>query len=411
MKSDGGGAGAEDDDDDEEEECTDEVEHLRLQVGTLHQVCLEMRREILEHHEELLRHREALGQVQELLGHREMLGQFMELREGIQAVLGSSKIISEIGDRTAELDLSLAGVSDNTARHGKAISTLVEQHKRTASTLDAVVRAVKRLAHSRSRSRGPSAASRGESAMLLASLPTGDDGAGEIATTTATTNGVHSDGLAAASGGLPQTGHEVDFPPFSARQGADTDRPRGHRHDERPDWLPIDGVGDGWDWPGGALGLNDDARLGYGRAAPLSERGALGPRVPALWGPPMMADEEPRYWGGSGSSSQGSETRTWDSRRSGRANSARKAAAGGASAEVASCVQGVLARIEEALTKLDSPHRETQSQGSGATPRPATPRAMHEARQGTTPYRRRGGGGVPGEVPADAGWPLRSSWA
>merc|ERR1719401_2420407 len=92
----------------------------------------------------------------ELLAHREALAQCLELREGVQAVLGSTRLISEIGDRTAEFDLSLAGVSDNIARHGKAISTLTEQQKRTSTTLDAVVRAVKRLDHGRPRSLGTS---------------------------------------------------------------------------------------------------------------------------------------------------------------------------------------------------------------------------------------------------------------
>merc|ERR1719217_1702461 len=75
------------------------------------------------------------------------------MEDSIQAVIGGAKIIGELGDRQLEFDISLAGVSDNTARHGKAISTLAEQQKRTSSTLDAVVRAVKRLGRSRSRER------------------------------------------------------------------------------------------------------------------------------------------------------------------------------------------------------------------------------------------------------------------
>merc|ERR1719453_173313 len=84
------------------------------------------------------------------------------MEDSIQAVLGGAKIIGELGDRQLELDLSLAGVSDNTARHRKAISGITEQQKRTTSTLDAVVRAVKRLARSRSRSRGPGEHSAGQ---------------------------------------------------------------------------------------------------------------------------------------------------------------------------------------------------------------------------------------------------------
>lgn len=101
-----------------------EVDELRTQVIQIHQVCV-------DHQEELLAHRQALHDLQ-------TLHDLQELRDNIL-------------DRVAELDLSLAGVSDNTARHGKAISTLAEQQKRTSQTLDAVVRAVKRLARSRSR--------------------------------------------------------------------------------------------------------------------------------------------------------------------------------------------------------------------------------------------------------------------
>merc|ERR1712070_837284 len=51
--------------------------------------------------------------------------------------------LNEFGQRMAELDLSLVGMSDNTARHGKAIACLCEQHKKTSGTVDAVVRAIK----------------------------------------------------------------------------------------------------------------------------------------------------------------------------------------------------------------------------------------------------------------------------
>ncbi|CAJ1365209.1 unnamed protein product [Effrenium voratum] len=90
----------------------------------------------------------------ELLEHREALLQCLELREGVQAALSSTQVIGEVVDRTSELDLSLAGVSDNTARHGRAIASLSEQQRRTTETLDAVVRAVKRLDRSRSRQAG-----------------------------------------------------------------------------------------------------------------------------------------------------------------------------------------------------------------------------------------------------------------
>lgn len=105
--------------------------------------------------------RREVGQLtQELLMHRKVLEECLEVRDGLLELRsGVQRVVNEIGDRTAELDLSLAGVSDNTARHGKAISTLCEQQKRTTVTLEAVVRAVKRL--DRSRSRGSTAGIRG----------------------------------------------------------------------------------------------------------------------------------------------------------------------------------------------------------------------------------------------------------
>ncbi|CAE8647359.1 unnamed protein product, partial [Polarella glacialis] len=125
----------------------DEVALLRNEVGQLAQEIL-MHRKVLE---QCLEVRES---VLELLEHREALVQCLELREGVQACMHSTQVIGEVADRTAELDLSLAGVSDNTARHGRAISSLTEQSSRNTQMLDAVVRAVKRLDRSRSRPRG-----------------------------------------------------------------------------------------------------------------------------------------------------------------------------------------------------------------------------------------------------------------
>lgn len=64
-----------------------------------------------------------LEQREELLAQRSLVQRCLELREVVEAHL------LELGDRAAELDLSLAGVSDSTARHGKAISALVDQHR------------------------------------------------------------------------------------------------------------------------------------------------------------------------------------------------------------------------------------------------------------------------------------------
>ncbi|CAJ1396364.1 unnamed protein product [Effrenium voratum] len=133
-----------------------EVSLLREEVGRLTQELL-MHRKVLE---QCLEVRES---VLELLEHREALLQCLELREGVQAALSSTQVIGEVVDRTSELDLSLAGVSDNTARHGRAIASLSEQQRRTTETLDAVVRAVKRLDRSRSRQAPPRPISAAES--------------------------------------------------------------------------------------------------------------------------------------------------------------------------------------------------------------------------------------------------------
>ncbi|CAE7199880.1 dnaJ [Symbiodinium natans] len=101
-----------------------------------------LRTEVNKLAQELLMHRQVLEQclevresVLELLQHREALVQCLELREGVQAALSSTQIIGEVVDRTSELDLSLAGVSDNTARHGRAIASLTEQQRRRALIL------------------------------------------------------------------------------------------------------------------------------------------------------------------------------------------------------------------------------------------------------------------------------------
>ncbi|CAE7459939.1 dnaJ [Symbiodinium sp. CCMP2456] len=109
------------------EASADEVSMLRTEVGKLTQEML-MHRQVLE---QCLEVRES---VLELLQHREALVQCLELREGVQAALSSTQIIGEVVDRTSELDLSLAGVSDNTARHGRAIASLTEQQRRRILT-------------------------------------------------------------------------------------------------------------------------------------------------------------------------------------------------------------------------------------------------------------------------------------
>lgn len=97
---------------------------------------------------------------QEMHAHRKVLQEFLEVRDGCmewvehrEALLGCARVVSELDKKTDEFELSLSGVSENAYRHGRAVSKLAEQQKNTSLTLDAVVRAVKRLDRSRSRSR------------------------------------------------------------------------------------------------------------------------------------------------------------------------------------------------------------------------------------------------------------------
>lgn len=119
-----------------------DVAELRAQVVQLHQVCAETREELLAHRQVLEQWIGIREEVMDMLAHRE-------------AILGGSQLLGGIGDRFAELELSLAGVSDNTARHGKAISSLAEGRKRTSAAIDAVVRAVKRLDRGQALARTP----------------------------------------------------------------------------------------------------------------------------------------------------------------------------------------------------------------------------------------------------------------
>lgn len=236
-----------------------------------------LRAEVAQLTQELLMHRKVLEQCLEV---RESVMELLELREGLQ------RIANEIGDRTAELDLSLAGVSDNTARHGKAISTLSEQQKRTTATLDAVVRAVKRLDRSRSRHK------------------------------------------------------EIDF-----RAGSTG----GSR--------PGEGYQDFARWMGHGIDTEEAATISDSHKVP-GELQAFDPR---------MSDDADAAWdwpgvnSRSGSFGKAPPGRTF-------ANSAGPAAgpAMAAGAEMANCVKGVLARIEEALTKLDGPSGQDDYVGSVA---------------------------------------------
>jgi hypothetical protein len=244
---------------------------------------IQLQSEMGEIKEELLTHRQVLQQclevresVMDLLTHRDELVQCLELREGVQAVLSSARVIHEMGDKAAELDLSVAGVSDNTARHGKAISQLMEQQKRTTSIVDAVVRAVKRLDLRRIGRGG-----RPDTLDLAYGLGTSPAPGEAVAVAAGSTNGMTTRDL-----------------------GEVTQRPTSLGHNM---WEPI---GD-------------------------EHRGGLC----------ATAMDDPIYC--SRSSSCTSESRPW------QCHPDLDQHQPGAPRELASCVEGVLARIEEALTNLD----------------------------------------------------------
>lgn len=400
---------------------SEEVDPLRMEVAQLAQVCAEMREELMTHRhylEQCLEVRQVVEQclelregVQDILVHRETFKQCIAMEDSIQAVIGGAKIIGELGDRQLEFDISLAGVSDNTARHGKAISTLAEQQKRTTSTLDAVVRAVKRLARSRSRSRG----SVGEHFM-------GNDEqvAGVMARQI---SGNDVDEHAYAPTAMQELGCVDTRPERLESQPSVESQPRlldapledwGNLVDELAGKYVVGA--DGGDWIGApGWPLADSAGLETNVLAGL--QGPLG-----YVGAGATSEEDMRGW--SGSSSCGSERRSLrtyarphhvqrGSRPESRGSSGKYRGSAGldggipdtllggpgdlsgkagqagtrqsgdqlstapvASPEMANCVQGVLARIEEALTKLDS---------NG--PQEAEPAVLGSGRSGRGPSR------------------------
>lgn len=298
---------------------------LRDQIAQITQEVLMQRKEVCEI-------RDAMG---ELLQNREPLLQCLELRESMKAFLAQG-YQGLSGDKTAEIDQTLAAVSDNTARHGMAISTLTEQQRRTTSAMEAVVRAVKRLG-ARSRSRGSSAAAGG--------------------------------GVGGAERGY---GHSVDGWGTHVAHGG-----YGVMHNSVGS--SYDSLSCGGGGPGRDVG---DAGEG---AAGGDDLGDVGGDAPA----PSNGGASARYRGADGHHSSSARTSGRRSRRpasvgryhpqggfTGTASceqrldfpsdgrydrpSPREQQGGGAdplggSADVAQCVTGVLARIEEALTKLDGP--------------------------------------------------------
>eukprot|EP00930_Biecheleria_cincta_P084838 TRINITY_DN74270_c0_g1_i1.p1 TRINITY_DN74270_c0_g1~~TRINITY_DN74270_c0_g1_i1.p1 ORF type:complete len:427 (-),score=92.63 TRINITY_DN74270_c0_g1_i1:636-1916(-) len=320
-----------------------------------------LRKEVAGMAEELLMHRKVLDQclevresVLELLEHREALVQCLALREGVEAALGSTQIIGEIADRTCELDLSLAGVSDNTARHGRAISSLTEQQKRTSATLDAVVRAVKRLDRSRSRPRSGTASLAAQTNTptvetckawmehpgfegILRAGSGGGDGRAMDAWMDGELEGQYGVGF----GGACVAGHPAeDDPWFWSSWGGDlSDRVLGANRQA------FEGRRD---WRGKPPSSNHSSRgRASWRATAVAAEAAADSAKCAFGTPPRAGLEQ------------------HDQQPPGTA----------ASAEVADCVQGVLARINEALGKLDGPaDHEDPRNGMGIEKRPR-PRA------------------------------------
>mmetsp|Transcript_71677 Transcript_71677/g.134043 ORF Transcript_71677/g.134043 Transcript_71677/m.134043 type:complete len:346 (-) Transcript_71677:78-1115(-) len=318
-------------DDDEEESDSGSAPELKDVVMQLHRACTEMR--------------------EELLAHRAALEQFLEMRDGMiellanrEAVVGAARVLGEIGDRTAELELSLAGVSDNTARHGRAIANLTDQQKRSASTIDAMVRCVTQLAtqtRQRSRSRGTED---GQACAQSVKTPRRDR----------VNQGI--------SGG--------PCAPFAQLAGS------------MPNYAPLNG-------PYSNLSGKPCFGMEYPETASLDQRHM---EAPIGFG---GEEKTSRLAADVGHHQRDRPPERPSSRskpRSARGCPAGEGPQGASQDEMASCVKGVLARIEEALTKLDGNPRLAADQAEGYEPpkrRQApvpTPRSAAPT-QGATPSR------------------------
>eukprot|EP00747_Dinoflagellata_sp_TGD_P206566 gnl/TRDRNA2_/TRDRNA2_80262_c0_seq1.p1 gnl/TRDRNA2_/TRDRNA2_80262_c0~~gnl/TRDRNA2_/TRDRNA2_80262_c0_seq1.p1 ORF type:complete len:415 (-),score=69.33 gnl/TRDRNA2_/TRDRNA2_80262_c0_seq1:74-1258(-) len=330
---------------------------------------------------------------------------------------GSAKLLAEVHERTTEFDLTLAGISDNTARHGKAISELAEQQKRTASNLESVARAVKRLA------RGTMGAVRPLPAGMAVTA-----GVAEVPLRSPLHGGV-PEGIVSEGGtdaadlpgeqirGADGEGGQGDRPIDWWDEGGAVDATRrapGVMPAVDPDalWEDEYGVSDGygygyngwgvlppednmWDWPG--VWPSDFDNHGF----------ALGPHD-------GDSDQPRRCWSGSscGSSRRpgksGGQHRPQTARNAGGADTfpdqprasnsrtpLREDPAPAKSSEMAHCVAGVLAKIEEALTKLDTPSPNENVDGrpraSNDDQRPVHVRAPHSWGGVATPGNSGGG--------------------
>lgn len=331
---------------------------------------------------------------------REAFVQCLELRDSIQSVVGASHMLSEMGERISELDLSLAGVSDSTARHGKAVSTLADQQKTTSSTLDAVVRAVKRLAQSRSRGCSPGR-------LSAATSLTGR----EVATCEGARDGDPWESE-------PRDPHEVHDVHEETLRGHTAQYSGEDCRDEAADWcdnIPCVAAGGGLPSPrscGGGYQVDADWKREWARGerrdrgwngrAPTRHQRA-GPTATLCSGSPANRPCS-NSWAGSG----------WpDGSTSARRNTAplysldfieephyvqeecKKTPRGdpgpGGTGEMGNVVHGVLTRIEEALNKLDGPDEPPSTRNSEAgslrssTPKQTTPRRHPRVSNGPWP--------------------------
>mmetsp|Transcript_29807 Transcript_29807/g.68661 ORF Transcript_29807/g.68661 Transcript_29807/m.68661 type:complete len:350 (-) Transcript_29807:59-1108(-) len=321
-------------DDDEEESDSGTAPELRDVVMQLHRACTDMR--------------------EELLAHRAALEQFLEMRDGMlellanrEAVVGAARVLGEIGDRTAELELSLAGVSDNTARHGRAIANLTDQQKRSASTIDAMVRCVTQLAtqtRQRSRSRGTEDSHPGVPSVKTPRRDRLNQGTSSGSHAPFSQLLGHMPPYATSNGQCNPTGKPCFGMEYVETASLD------HRLPAQPCHMEACGFG----MEGKASKFASD--VGHHHHDRVTER--------------PSSRSKPRSARGSGEGPAASQD------------------------EMASCVKGVLARIEEALTKLDGNPRLVAEPIEGHEPprpsrrQPAVPTPRSGAAiQGATPVR------------------------
>lgn len=457
---------------------------MQLVVADIKEEVNDLRKEFARHRDVLKQFIEVREPLLDLLAHRESLLQCLELREGMHAVLGSARVLAELGDKTAELDLSLAGVSDNTARHGKALGNLAEQQKRTAVTLDAVVRAVKRLDRSRSRSRDCMAGTLRSNDPSPAHIVVQQDNSEDMVSFSAPPTSTHAGEVEArgfgvdaevadrgwwdAPCGVAQSAEVTSEAPLAGVamdvEGNNTCAPGGAAGELAED--------DPWHWPGWSVGRNDepevlqqsaeDLRVGSAPSSPCSDAAVMRPHSAASENLRGASVRSARRSGGAPHSARSSVGRGAAAacaavaeasaaryhRRSNGTSGARGAPSrsggpvtgepkvngcrgaanasgipdpshGGpgdlgadygptspasvqSNAEMAHCVKGVLARIEEALTKLDGADGGAgrgSSRRSGSAPGTSQPTPMPTPRgpESWDPNVRRPGGYTRGQ--------------